>query len=61
MGSTENRTKSQKMAADLLARGIWHGRRMTSPFPNSGGTTMSSGPGSAKYQRLIAAQRKGQR
>lgn len=39
------------MAAALKAAGIWHGRRLTSPCRNSGGTTMTSGPGSAAYQR----------
>lgn len=51
MGKTENRNRSQKMAADMLARGIFHGKRTTKPAPNSGGTTMTSGPGSSKNQR----------
>lgn len=45
------------MAADLVKRGIWHGRRMTKPHPNSGGTTMVFAPGSSKYQRLVASLR----
>lgn len=57
MGAAEQRNKSQAMAADLLKRGIWHGRRMTSPHPNSGGTTMVFAPGSSKYQRLVARLR----
>lgn len=61
MGAAENRNRSQKMAADLIARGYPHGRRMSGPYPNSGGMTMTFGPGSAKYQRLIAARRGGQR
>lgn len=53
MGAAENRAKNSKMAADLVKRGIYHGRRMTAPAANSGGTTASGGPGSSKYQRLI--------
>lgn len=53
MSAADQRAKSAKMAADLVKRGIWHGRRMTSPFPNSGGTTMVFAPGSSKYQRLV--------
>lgn len=45
------RAKDQAMAASLLAKGIWHGRRLTRPYPNSGGTTMVNAPGSAKAQR----------
>jgi hypothetical protein len=51
MGASENRVKSQKMAADLKARGYHHGRRQSSPYPNSGGMTMSEGPGSSNAQR----------
>lgn len=54
MGAAENRAKSAKMAADLVKRGIYHGKRMTKPYPNSGGTTMTSGPGSSKAQRRVA-------
>lgn len=43
--------KDKKMAADLAKRGIFHGRRMTRPYPNSGGTTMVNEAGSSKYQR----------
>jgi hypothetical protein len=54
MGASEQRTKSAKMAADMVKRGIYHGRRMTSPYPNSGGTTMVMNTvGSSCYQRLI--------
>ena len=54
MGVAENRTKNSKMAADLVKRGIWHGRRMTkglSNIPNLGDT------GSAAYRRLMARYR----
>lgn len=54
MAHADQRAKSAKMAKDLIARGYPHGRRMTSPYPNSGGLTMTKGPGSAAYQRLIA-------
>lgn len=56
MGLGENRAKSQKMAQELKARGIYHGKRMSRPYPNSGGLTMTWGPGSSKAQR--AAKRK---
>ena len=51
MGAAENRAKNSKMAADLVKRGIFHGKRLTRPFANSGGTTMTFGPGSAAAQR----------
>lgn len=54
MGAAENRNRSQAMAADLVKRGIFHGIRQSRPAPNSGGTTLTSGPGSSKYQRLVA-------
>lgn len=54
MALSDQRSKSQKMAMDLVKRGIFHGRRMTRPYPNSGGLTMVNAPGSSKYQRLNA-------
>lgn len=51
MSAADQRTRSQAMAADLLKRGIWHGKRTTKPYPDSGGLTMTSGPGSSKAQR----------
>lgn len=45
------RAKDSAMAAHLLKRGIFHGKRTTKPHPNSGGLTMTAGPGSAKAQR----------
>lgn len=53
MSAAEQRAKSSKMAADLKARGIFHGRRMTKPYANSGGSTMEMSPGSAKYKRMF--------
>jgi len=53
MGAAEQRQKSASMAADLVKRGIYHGKRLTKPYPNSGGLTMTKGPGSSKYQRLM--------
>lgn len=61
MAASDQRAKSQKMAADLIDRGFWHGRRMSSPYPNSGGLTMTAGPGSSKYQRLMASRRNNNR
>ena len=52
MGKAEQRAKNAKMAAELIKRGFWHGRRQTSPAKNSGGTTMvMNSPGSSKAQR----------
>ena len=52
MGKAEQRAKNAKMAAELIKRGFWHGRRQTSPAKNSGGTTMVMNvPGSSKAQR----------
>jgi len=55
--ASDQRAKSQKMAADLLARGIYHGKRTTTPYPNSGGTTMTTGNGSSKNQRRLSKSR----
>jgi hypothetical protein len=50
MSAAEQRTKSAAMAADLVRRGIWHGRRMTKPchanYPNQNEI------GSAAYRRI---------
>lgn len=55
MGASEQRAKSAKMASDMVKKGIWHGRRMTSPrhanYPNPGEV------GSTKYQRLMQTAR----
>lgn len=56
MGAAEQRNKSQAMAADLLKRGIFHGKRQTKPYANSGGLTMTPGPGSSKNQRRNRAE-----
>lgn len=54
MAAAEQRAKSSKMAADLVKRGIYHGKRQTSPYANSGGTTMvQNTAGSSNYQRLM--------
>lgn len=47
--ASDKRKKSQAMAADLLKRGIWHGRRTTSPKHNN---IPVQRPGSAAYRRL---------
>ena len=49
MGASENRTKSAKMAADLVRRGIYHGKRTTTPHHNNIPVDL---PGSAAYRRL---------
>lgn len=56
MAAAEQRMKSAKMAADLVKRGIYHGKRTTKPYPNSGGLTMTAGPGSSNYQRRQSAR-----
>lgn len=56
MSKSTEAAKHKKMAADLLKRGIFHGKRTSSPYPNSGGMTMTSGPGSSKYQRLLGVK-----
>lgn len=43
--------KDKKMAADLVKRGIYHGRRMTQPYANSGGLTMTYDAGSTNHKR----------
>ena len=58
MAAADQRARSQAAAAALLKRGIFHGKRQTSPYPNSGGLTMTPGPGSSRYQRLMASKRK---
>lgn len=58
MSAAEQRNKSQKMAADMVERGIYHGKRQSKPYPDSGGTTMSKGPGSSKYRRYMEGQRR---
>lgn len=44
--------KDKAMAAHLRDRGITHGKRLTRPYANSGGTTMvMDQPGSSRNQR----------
>ena len=59
MAAADQRAKSARAAAALKARGIYHGKRQSVPYPNSGGLTMTKGPGSAAYQRLLG--KRGQR
>jgi hypothetical protein len=58
MALAERRAKSAKMAKDLIARGYFHGRRASKPYPNSGGTTGLDFRlvGSSNYQRYIASR-----
>lgn len=54
MGASDKSAADKKMAANLKAKGIHHGKRLTSPRPNSGGTTMvRPAVGSSNYQRLM--------
>lgn len=53
MGLAEQRAKNAKMAADLKARGIYHGKRLSRPAANSGGDTMVWLPGSSKNHRRL--------
>lgn len=54
MGAAENRQKNSKMAADLVRRGIFHGKRTTRANPGSGGIPPLTDVGSAAYRRLLA-------
>ena len=56
MGKAENRNRSQKMAADMLARGIWHGKRTTTPHHNN---IPVNEIGSAAYRRLVKKKMQG--
>lgn len=55
MGASENRAKSSKMAADLKAKGIFHGRRMTTPLHNN--YPKPNEVGSAAYRRAERSRR----
>lgn len=48
------RAKDSAMAADLKARGIWHGKRMSKGLTN---IPNISDVGSAAYRRLVAKRR----
>jgi hypothetical protein len=56
MGAAENRTKNSKMAADLVKRGIFHGKRVTSPHHNN---IPVNETGSAAYRRLQKKRTRG--
>lgn len=56
MSKAEHKTKDSAMAAHLVKTGYWHGRRKTSPAPNSGGLTMVNEAGSSKNQRMVKAR-----
>lgn len=56
MGAAERRGKDSAMAAHLVKMGYWHGRRSSSPRPNSGGLTMVHEPGSSKNHRRRATK-----
>lgn len=49
MGAAENRAKNSKMAADLVRRGIYHGKRLTKGLSN----VPANESGSAAYRRLM--------
>lgn len=51
MAGAADRTKNSKMAADLVKRGIYHGKRMTKPNHNNDPVNAA---GSAAYRRLMA-------
>jgi len=50
VAAAERRQKNSKMASDLVKKGYYHGRRMTSPCHNNIPVDM---PGSAAYRRLL--------
>lgn len=51
MSGAANSKRSQENAAHLLKKGIWHGRRMTTPHHNN---IPVNATGSAAYRRLQA-------
>ena len=53
MSAADNRNKSQKMAADLVARGFYHGKRASKGLDN---VPRSTDVGSAAYRRMIASR-----
>lgn len=55
MGAAEQRTRSQAMAADLLRRGIWHGKRTT--VTHAPAIPDPTQVGSAAYRRLVESRR----
>jgi rhodanese-related sulfurtransferase len=56
--SGDRSNKSKQAAAALKARGIFHGKRLSKPYPNSGGLTMTWEGGSAAYRRQAKKGRK---
>lgn len=55
---SQNKAQRDKAyAAYMRSKGIFHGKRQSKPYPNSGGLTMTSGPGSAAYQRRPASKK----
>ena len=54
--ASKNSQKDQEMAKHLLSRGIFHGKRLSRPAANSGGTAMGTGPGSSKNMRRLASR-----
>lgn len=55
MGASENRAKNSKMAADLVKRGYWHGRRFSKGLSNIPDATKETG--SAAYRRLVGKRK----
>jgi hypothetical protein len=54
MGASENRAKNSKMAADLVKRGYYHGKRFSKGLTNIPGLGEI---GSAAYRRMQAAKK----
>lgn len=50
MSAADNRQKDSKMAADLVKRGIYHGKRFTTPTHNN--YPNLNEVGSAAYRRM---------
>lgn len=53
--AANQRARDQAMAADLVARGIWHGKRLTKGLSN---IPNINDVGSAAYRRLQAKRRR---
>lgn len=56
MGAAENKQKNSKMASDLVARGIYHGRRMTTPSHNNNPSLQDAGSAAHKRRTVNTGQ-----
>lgn len=57
MGAAEQRAKSAKMAADMKAKGVFHGKRQS--VTHAPPVPAMNDVGSAAYRRMQQSKRKG--